>query len=299
MIVMDDETLEKIKKAGKIAAEALAYGKSLVKPGVLVVSVCDKIDEKIALLGGQPAFPAQISMNDVAAHFCPTDEDKTVFKEQIVKIDVGVHFDGFIGDTAATVDLSGKYSELIKASEIALHKALEIVKPGVTLAEIGGIIHEVITSHGFSPIRNLSGHALGEYNIHMAPSIPNFNTGDKTQLEEDMLIAIEPFATNGAGVIYESSNATIFSVINKKPVRNLMTRNVLKELDKLNGLPFTIRWLTRKFPTGKVNFALREMKQLGIIRDYPPLIDQKHGMVSQAEHTVLVRDKPIITTSID
>ena len=290
--------IDKIKKAGKIAAEALAYGKSLVKPGVLVVDICDKIEEKIKELGGEIAFPAQISLNDVAAHSCPTDDDKIEFKDQIAKIDVGAHVDGFIGDTATTVDLSGKYSELVKASEIALSKALEIVKPGVTLAEIGGIIHEVITSHGFSPVRNLSGHALDEYNIHSPPSIPNFNTGDDTALIDGMLVAIEPFATDGAGIIYESSNATIFSVINKKPVRNMMTRNVLKELSKLQGLPFTTRWLTRKFPAGKVNFALRELKQLEIIRDYPPLIDQNHGMVSQAEHTVLVKDKPIITTRI-
>jgi methionyl aminopeptidase len=295
---MEAEVLEKLKKAGRIAAEALDYAKSLVKPGVLLVEVCDKTEEKIKSLGGEPAFPVQISLNDCAAHFCPEQDDKTEFSDQIVSIDVGVHIDGWVGgDNAATIDLSKEHGDLVKASRDALNNALKIVKPGVRLSEIGAAIHDAITSYGFSPVRNLSGHGLGEYIIHTKPSIPNYDNGDNTELKEDDLIAIEPFATDGAGIVYESSPATIFAMINRKPVRLPMMRKVINEIDGLNGLPFTTRWLTRKF-SASAKLAIVQLARQDIIKEYPPLIDKNHGLVSQAEHSLIVKDTPIILTKI-
>src|SRR3989338_4048261 len=110
------ENLEKYRKVCKIAAEALKYGKGFIKKGNALLEVVEKAEEKIFQLGGKPAFPAQISLNHIAAHFCPDADDKTVFSDQLVKLDVGVHIDGFIGDIATTVDLSGKNSELMRAS---------------------------------------------------------------------------------------------------------------------------------------------------------------------------------------
>src|SRR3989344_3011989 len=219
---------EKLIKAGKIAAEALEYGKSMIRPGVKLVDVCDEVEKKIKSLGGEMAFPVQVSMNDVAAHFCPNEDDSIVFTDQIVSLDVGVSVDGFIGDTALTVDLSGKNAELVKASKEALDNAINVVKPGVKTREIGKIIHKTITSYGFAPIRNLSGHGLGEYNIHTKPNIPNYDNGDNTLLKEGDVIAIEPFASTGSGVVYESGQGTVFVLAQKKPVRNMITRNVLK-----------------------------------------------------------------------
>lgn len=295
---MEAEVLEKLKKAGRIAAEALEYAKSLVKPGKLLVEVCDKTEEKIKSLGGELAFPVQISLNDCAAHFCPEADDKTEFAEQVVKIDIGVHIDGWVGgDTACTIDLSKKNAELVKASREALDNALNIIKPGVKLGEIGAVIHDAITKYGFSPVRNLSGHGLGEYSVHEAPSIPNYDNGDETELEEDDLIAIEPFATNGAGIIYESSPATIFALINRRPVRLPIVRSVLQEIEKFNELPFTTRWLTRKF-SAKAKLAIVQLARQEIIREYPPLVDKNHGLVSQAEHSLIVKETPIILTRI-
>lgn len=293
---MEQDVLEKLKKAGKIAAEALDYAKSLVKPGNLLVEVCDKIEEKINQLGGEPAFPVQISLNDVAAHFCPEEDDKTEFSDQVVKIDIGVHVDGWVGgDNAVTVDLSKKYGKLVKASRDALNNALKIVKPGVRLRDIGKVIHETITGYGFSPIRNLSGHGLGRHAVHERPSIPNYDNGDETELKEDDLIAIEPFATNGAGIVYESSPSTIFALVNKRPVRLPIARKVLDEIDRLKGLPFTTRWLTRKF-SASAKLAIVQLLRQDIIKNYPPLVDKSHGLVSQAEHSLIVKDKPIVLT---
>jgi methionyl aminopeptidase len=294
---MDEETLNKLKKAGKVAAEARDFGASLIKKGNSLLDVTKKVEDKILKLGGEMAFPPQISMNDIAAHYYPDADDETVFQNQVCSLDVGVHIDGNIGgDTAVTVDLSGENEELVKASLEALNNALKIIKPGIKLFEIGKVIQETITGYGFAPVRNLSGHGLDEYNIHARPSIPNYDNGDETELVEDQLIAIEPFASKGAGIIYESGNATVFQLIAKKPVRNIFTRQILKEIEKFKGLPFCRRWLVEKFSFPKVNFALRELRNLDLLREYPPLVDKNHGIVSQAEHTVIVKDKPIVLT---
>lgn len=286
---MDKEDIEKLKKAGKITAQVREYGKGLVVKDALMVDVLDKIEEKIIELGGKPAFPAQISCNHIAAHYCPDDEDKTVFSDQLVCLDVGVHVDGFIGDTAVTVDLSGKYNDLIKAAEEALENAIKIIKPGVTLGEIGKAIQETIQSYNFAPVKNLSGHGLGKYEVHTKPNIPNFDNGNQTKIEKGMVFAIEPFASTGAGVVQDSGTATVFELTNKKPVRTMITRQVLKEIESYDNLPFTTRWLTRKFGA-KAKFALREMGQLGMLHEHPPLADKDKGMISQAEHSILVDD---------
>ncbi len=283
-------------KAGKITAEVLSYGEKLIMKGETIRSVCDKIDHKIISLGGKPAFPAQISCNEIAAHFCPEDKDDSMFEDQICCLDIGVSINGAIGDSALTVDLSGKYTELVKASEDALKSATKVLRPEVTLGEIGKEIKDTIASYGYSPVRNLSGHGLGINNIHDKPTIPNFDTGDITKLKEGEVIAIEPFASTGAGIVYESSPSTIFMMVKKKPVRNIMVRDVLKQIESYEGLPFTTRWLTKKFPEGKVRFSLNHLMQLEVIKDFPPLVDKAKGMVSQAEHSFIVRDKPVVLT---
>ncbi|RMF55351.1 type II methionyl aminopeptidase [Candidatus Woesearchaeota archaeon] len=290
--------IEDYKKAGRIAAQALDYGARMIKPGASLLEVSDLVEKKIIDLGGEIAFPTQISLNQVAAHNCADPDDKTVFKEgDLVKIDVGAHVNGFVGDTARTVDL-GNHKDIVKASEEALANAIKVLRPGITLREIGKEIQETIQKYSLSPVRNLCGHGLGKFNIHDKPSIPNYDNGDSTSLKEGQAIAIEPFATDGVGMIYESSPANIFMLTNKKPVRNSITREILKLIESYNGLPFTTRWLVRKYPVFKVKFALRDLLNNRIIRDYPPL-PEKRGFVAQTEHTVIIKDKPIITTMLD
>jgi len=295
---LNKEGLENWKKSCNISAQALEYGKGLIKKGNNLLDVARKTDEKIISLGGEIAFPSQISMNQIAAHFCPTKNNNPVFENQIVKLDVGAHVNGFIGDNACTVDLSGENSELVKASRDALNNAINIIKPGITLAEIGRTIQETIVDFGFSPVRNLSGHGLGKFDIHTKPTIPNYDNGDETKLEKGQIFAIEPFATNGYGVVVETSNPTVFSLVQKKPVRDMITRNILKEIENYKGLPFAKWWLEEKFPLFKVNFALRQLENLGIIKSYPPLADRENGLVSQAEHTILVDEKAIVLTKL-
>ncbi|MCF7872531.1 type II methionyl aminopeptidase [Candidatus Woesearchaeota archaeon] len=297
---MDKEELDFLKKSGRIAGLALNYGAKLIKSGESVVKILDEVEKYIKDNGGDIAFPAQISINNVAAHFCPTDESDIVIKDDdIIKLDCGVSINGFIADNAKTVCPSGIHDDLIKASRDALNSALKIMKPGVELREIGKEIHDVITSRGFAPIRNLSGHGLDRYEIHSYPTVPNFDTGDNSYLSVGDVVAVEPFASTGAGVVYESSNCTLFTLSDEKPVRSPLTRDVLKEIKTFQGFPFTSRWLIRKFGPGKTAFALREMKVKEMLQEHPPLLDKGNGLVSQAEHSVIVGKQPLVYTRVD
>jgi len=277
-------------KAGKIAAEVREWSKKLIKPDAKLSEVADKIDNKINEKA-TTAFPVSLAINECAAHYAPVFNDPIIITEEMcIKIDLGVCVNGAIGDTAYTVDLTKKYNDLVKASIEARNNAVKLVTPGVTLSEIGKTINETIQSYDYTPIVNLSGHGLGEFEVHCSPSIPNYDTKDKTELKKGMTIAIEPFATTGAGKIKNSGTANIFSQIGNKPVRDLMSRNILKEIKNYHDLPFASRWLCEKFHPTKVGFALRMLKQAGNIHDYPPLVEIKNGMVTQSEHSLFVEE---------
>lgn len=296
---MKDEIIKKYIKAGQIAAEALDFGRKLIRKGSSLVSVAEDTERKIFELGSKPAFPVQISLNHIAAHYCPDADDKTLFSEELVNIDVGVHLDGYIGDTACSIDLSGKNEKLVVASRESLENVLSILKVGTTLGEIGKKIQETISKYGLSPVKNLSGHGLSRFMQHDKPSIPNFDTNDKTTIQSGMVFAIEPFASNGSGIVQDSGDASVFMLAQKKNVRSNITREILREIENYQGLPFCRRWLYKKFGN-KTNFALRELLQSGIIKPYPPLADSSKGLVSQAEHTVLIdsNNEVIVTTKL-
>jgi methionyl aminopeptidase len=287
---MDSQTKQNYIKAGKISAEVLEYGKSLIKKGNSMLDATEKIEKKIFELGGKPAFPVQFSCNEIAAHFCAEEDDKTVFEDQVVSLDLGVHVDGAIGDNAYTIDLSGKYSDLVRAAQKALEEAIKIISVGTELREIGKVINDTIKSYGYAPISNLSGHGLSLYNIHDKPTIPNIDDGNKTKLQKGMAFAVEPFATTGSGVVGEKGLPTVFMLENPRNVRSPITREILKEIINYEGLPFAKRWLARKFGA-KANFAIRELTHLGIIHQFPPLVEASRGIVSQAEHSVLIDDE--------
>lgn len=295
---MDEQTIQNYITAGRISAEVLEYGKSLIKKGNSLLETTEFIEKKIFELGGKPAFPVQFSCNKIAAHFCAEEDDKTIFDSQVVSLDLGVHINGAIGDNAYTVDLSGKYDDLVRAAQKALEEALKIVNVGTELREIGKIINDTIKSYGYNPVRNLSGHGLELYGIHSNPTIPNIDNGDKTTLKKGMAFAVEPFATTGSGVVHDSGLPSVFMLEHKKPVRSPITREAMKEIENYEGMPFAKRWLTKKFGA-KAVFALRELTQLGMIHQFPPLVEVNKGIVAQAEHSVLIDDKGevIVTTA--
>lgn len=296
---MDKEILEKYLKAGKIAAEALQYAKSLVKEGVLILDIVEKTEEKIKKLGGEIAFPMNLSLNENAAHYTPVLNEKNVVKaEDYVKLDVGVHVDGYIGDTALTVRLTGK-DKLIECSEKMLDNAIKIIKPGITIMEIGEAIENTAKEFGFNSVRNLTGHGLGKFNLHAGAVIPNIKTSNMFVLQEDEVYAIEPFCTPGAGMVKDSEPALIFRWIKDQPVRSPEARKILEfGKTKFFKLPFAKRWLQKSISQFKLELALKQLTNTQAIYPYNILREVSGSPVAQAEHTVIVKDKPIITTKL-
>jgi len=154
----------------------------------------------------------------------------------------------------------------------------------------------VILSYGYKPVRNLSGHGLGIYNVHTAPNIPNCAGKNTQKLEKGMVIAIEPFASTGVGIVVEKGDATVFSLLQSRSVRTGFVRDVLKEIEQYKELPFTKRWLLKRFSKAQVNYALRQLQQSSVIKGYPPLVDRANGIVSQREKSFLIDDQVLVLT---
>lgn len=291
---MEPDVLEKYRKAGAILKGIRENAIPKVKKGVKLLDVADAIEAEIVEKGGRPAFPVNISINSEAAHDTPGIGDERVFGDDMVKVDIGVHVDGYIADTAVTVDLSGN-PDLVKAPQKALEEAIKLVRSGVNTSEIGEVIEETIEGFGLKPVYNLTGHGLERYVQHAEPPIPNKRIGQGVPLEEGQVIAIEPFATNGIGIVVEGSFIEIFSLIKMKPVRMPYERDLLKSIQQYNGLPFARRWLA---DIKYVDKSLASFMRQGIIHGYPVLVEHQLGLVSQAEHTMIVTgDGCELTTS--
>ena len=281
-------------KAGEIASEVLEYGRGLIKKDKSILEIIENTEAKIFQLGGKPAFPANISINEIAAHYSPVKEDFSIKEQDIVKLDVGVHVNGAIGDNAVTV---GNNKELIEASREALNEAIKIIQIGTKLRDIGKTINQTISSYGFNSVKNLTGHSIDIYEQHAGLSVPNYDNHDEFKLKKGMIIAIEPFATTGIGMIEEGKDSGIFKLETAKRVRTQISKEILDFIvEEYRTLPFTKRWLLKKFPEFKVNFALNNLEKEGIINQYKQLPEKSKGIVSQAEHTLLIDDKVKILT---
>lgn len=288
---------EKILKAGKIASEVREYARGFIKKGMPLIDIANKMEDKMAELGGRPAFPTCLSVNDLAAHGTPSYEDKRI-AEGILKVDFGVHIDGWISDTAFSVDLENleENKKIIKASEEALNNVLGKIKEGIEIREIGKTVYDTIESYGLSPIINLFGHKVSHYELHSDISIPNFDNGDNMGLPEG-LYAVEPFATSGNGKIHDGNPSGIYMLIDDKNIRSPLAREILGFIaEEYRTLPFCSRWLVKKFGA-RALFGLKQLEANGNIHSYAELIEDSRGKVAQTEHTILVeKDKVTVTT---
>ncbi|MDP1729170.1 MAG: type II methionyl aminopeptidase [archaeon] len=265
-----------------------------MKKDMLLSEIAEKIESETKKLGAEVAFPVNLSIDDVAAHYTPTlrDDKKAT---GLLKIDIGVHIQGYICDLAFTVDLTPekKYSKLIESSENALKSALEVVKKNkenTTLSQIGKVIQETIENSGFSPIVNLSGHGLSEYDIHSGLTIPNIDNKSEKILDEGAF-AIEPFATLkiGSGIIYEGAGSNIYHITgNSIQVRDNFVREVLAWiLENKKTLPFSQRELEKQFGI-KALIAISNLKRNGAINEFPQLVEKNHQPISQAETSLII-----------
>jgi methionyl aminopeptidase len=286
---MEAVELEKYRTAGKIAREVREWSRSLVSPGVRIFDIAEQVESRIIEQGGQLAFPVNVCINDVTAHYTPKFNDTITLKESdVVSIDLGVHIDGFIADTAYSVDLSGKYGRMLDVNKQVLENEIALLKPGVSVKELGTAVYDFITTSGFKPIENLTGHEVQKYNLHAGISIPNIPVPYDRKLSDGMVLALEPFVTDGSGRVVESRHTSIYSLLDERPVRMPEARALLKEVIPREKLPFAERWYANKISPAKLSLAIQELLSKQVIKSYPTLHEKEKGMVSQFEHTVCI-----------
>jgi len=288
---------EKIMQAGKIASKAKDYARDLIKPGMPLLEIAEKVEQHIKDNGGELAFPINLSINEIAAHYTPSHDDNTL-AYGLLKVDLGVQIDGWIADTAFSLDLEGsnESKKLIDTANAALENAKSITKTGISTDEIGKEIHRTVMSANLNPIVNLSGHQIDQYDLHAGITIPNIND-EKNQILSPGIYAIEPFVTEGNGKVHDGKPSGIFLLIDSKNVRSPIAREVLEYIiDEYGSLPFCARWLVKKFNT-KALIALKQLTEQGNLHQFPQLIESSRRKVAQAEDTILLeQDKTTVTT---
>ncbi len=289
---------EQYEASGKIVKEVKPVVQSAVKPGVSFLEVCDLVRQAVESRGGQLAFPTGIGVNEVTAHYAPQEGDRSVFREDdLVKVDFGVHVDGYVTDTSVTVTFNPEYNLLIEATERALEAAIAAARKETRTGEIGRIIHREAARFGFKTIENLTGHTVDRYTVHAGKSIPNLYMPGMQDLKIGDVFAIEPFLTlgSGAGYVVDAPSKTIFSLVARK-------RTGVRELDTFaervwaerKGLPFTPRWYAKEFGSDRLNRVLNGLLAKKVLRGYPTLVEASGSPVAQFEHTMALETAGLV-----
>jgi methionyl aminopeptidase len=275
------DDLDRWRRAARISAAAREVGSDAAVPGARRRDVAEAVESYIRSQGAQPAFPANLSRNVEAAHFTPPpDDEETLAKGDVLKVDVGAHLDGAIADTAVTVEVggTGRHENLVRAAKDAVEAAIAKVRAGVAVDELSRAIESAIHARGLKPVGNLSGHSIHLYLLHAGKSIPNVSGMSTDHLEEGEIIAIEPFATNGEGAI---ENGPFGHIVRFRRDPGPSDPVVARLFERFRTLPFTARWVD---PADRPALA----KARRALQTYPVFVEAGGGLVAQAEHTVLV-----------
>jgi methionyl aminopeptidase len=286
------------KQAGKIASEVRENTRKKYYIGSTLLQICESIEAEIRRKDAAPAFPVNVSLNDIAAHYTAEPNDQIMVKDaDVLKIDIGVHIQGYIADTAVTVCYNPKYETLVKTAENALSEAVRIAKANTKASDIGKVIENTISKQGFRPIQNLSGHSLEQYTIHAGRSIPNIWTiGSSFILVPNQAYAIEPFVTtkDGQGVVYEGKTRNIFGIISRKPTKEKEVDEFLEHTwNRFKTLPFALRWMMDKYEEKKARQSMEILIKKRNVHAYPILVEGNGKIVAQAEHTLIPSDTSI------
>ena len=291
MTITEDD-LQKYRKAGKIAAEVRNETRSFVREGMPIIDLCEKVESMIEKKSGKPAFPCNVSVNEIAAHYTSPPRDKRLIPQNsIVKVDIGVHVDGYIADTAITVCFNPEYENLVHAAEEALERAIEILRPGLSVSQFGSLVEKTIKSRGVKPISNLTGHQVGRYLVHAGRALPNVSHFSLSKISAGEVYAVEPFVTvaDAIGKVSNEPEAYIFRFMKQKSLRDRNAKRLSLYIQKnFRTLPFTERWLQRCVPQKHYKLAFSELLSSKSIMSYPVFVEASRKPVAQAEHTVLI-----------
>ena len=288
---MQEAEIEDFKQVGKLTAKVREESKRLIMVGESLLDIVETIEQTINEEGAKPAFPATVSINEIAAHYTPElGSEQCIGEKDVVKIDLGIEMNGALADTAYTIDLSDENTALVNASEDALANAIAEIKPGVRVGEIGAIIEKTIKEAGFKPIANLSGHMIKSNELHAGIDIPNVANNDQYEFKEGDIFAVEPFTTNGSGYVEDLEQVEIFAVYMPASIRMRQSRKIAEYvLTNYGTLPFAERWVRKEFKSRLlVSAAFKELLENHFLKGYQVLREANKGLVAQSEHTVLV-----------
>ncbi|KAI3635191.1 hypothetical protein MIR68_006757 [Amoeboaphelidium protococcarum] len=303
-----EQLYKEVRESAEVHRQVRKYAKSIMKPGVSMVEICEAIENGTRKLVGEKGlergigFPTGCSLNHCAAHYTPNSGDKTVLKyEDVCKIDFGVHINGRIIDSAFTVIFDDQYAPLLKAVKEATNTGIREAGIDVRVSDIGAAIQEVMESYEVTingktypvrSIRNLNGHSIGAYQIHGGKTIPIVKGGDNTKLVEGEFYAIETFGSTGKGFVHEEGECSHYMrAFNPvfAPLRNAKAKSLLNTINKNFGtLPWCRRYLDR-LGESKYLLGLKNLVDTGIVEAYPPLCDVKGSYTAQYEHTFILK----------
>ena len=285
--MLTEDQLTKLRTAGKVAGAARELGLSMVKEGVKLYDVAQEVEGYIREHGCGLAFPCNISINEVAAHYTPSCTDKKVFElGDVVKVDCGAHLDGYVGDTAGTVEVgTNAYASLIEASKNARNTVAEFIGDGIPLSEIGKAVEMTINRMGFVPISNLCGHQIEPYNLHAGLSVPSYDNGSKETVKAGMVVAVEPFATNGAGEVRNGKPGNIVRFVRDRKIADPKAAEFIEYVkEEFSTFPFCAR--SCDFPDAETH--VRALVRHGVLSSYAELVEAKGGIVTQHEYTFYI-----------
>ena len=294
--------LEDYLKAGKIAGEVRENVRKKNWIGSTLAEICEYVESEIIKRGAKCAFPVNTSVNEVAAHYTAEPNDpKTVSDTDLVKIDLGAQINGYIADTAVTVNYDAQYDSLVQAAENALQSAMSMIKVGVKSKDVGRKIQNTIMDMGFKPIANLSGHSLDQYTIHAGKTVPNMWTIGSFSFSENEAFACEPFVTtkNALGFVRNGKIKNIFALASRKMTKDDEADKLLEYIwNNFNMLPFALRWIVKEWEEKEARKILDFLIKKKVVKAYAILVEANGKTVAQAEHTFIPTQTGVTVTTI-
>ena len=294
--------IEDYVKAGKIAGEVRENVRQKDWIGSTLAEICDYVESEIIKRGAKCAFPVNTSLNEVAAHYTAEPNDpKTVSDSDLVKIDLGVQINGYIADTAVTVNYDPQYDSLVQAAENALQAAMSMIKVGVKSKDVGRKIQNTIMDMGLKPIANLSGHSLDQYTIHAGKTVPNMWTIGSFSFSENEAFACEPFVTtkNALGFVRNGKIKNIFALASRKMTKDDEADKLLEYIwNNFNMLPFALRWIVKEWEEKEARRLLDFLIKKKAVKAYAILVEANGKTVAQAEHTFIPTQTGVTITTI-
>ena len=294
--------IEDYLKAGKIAGEVRENVKKKNWVSSTLAEICEYVESEIIKRGAKCAFPVNTSLNEVAAHYTAEPNDpKTISDTDLVKIDLGAQVNGYIADTAVTVNYDQQYDSLVQAAENALQSAMSMIKVGVKSKDVGRKIQNTIMDMGFKPIANLSGHSLDQYTIHAGKTVPNMWTIGSFSFSENEVFACEPFVTtkNGLGFVRNGKIKNIYALVSRKKTKDNESDKLLEYIwNNFNMLPFALRWIVKEWEENEARKLLDFLVKKKVVKAYAILVEANGKTVAQAEHTFIPTETGVTITTI-